>query len=699
MFLIAFLLLFLGSLVWPLFIDPGTPLLSGSTIGLQIAIGLCYVCWWLILSSFLKRARSGPIQVLWHVLLTALLFTVLLIPALQIPGGVTEDLQALTPTVHLKNGIIGLLVASFSFIVLLRLRALVRRRRQAAGRNWSRMIWSMVLLSLSIRYLSNLDFATFIDTLKLVLAIVLAGATVAYIAVNAFRVSWTGQLRGKHKLFAMVLGVTLLGVILFLLSVLTTSLDPPQVGTWSIDDFPRYLRAYSLPLAVFSALSLIFGFLYILSSVLTLLFNIPSSADIRITVDEMGVLDNLTSLMKSTVDIGEVAERIVEQTVEGYQASAAWIALLDYENEPYRPTIAAAQNISPKQAAAAIDTVAFFNEVAGTKEVLVIQQVATDYRSRTSLGGGMESLAVAPLGDAAEVSGALFIVRDEAYGFEKDDIAAIRMLTSYSSLALEHARLVESTIERERLERELAIAREVQLRLLPRDLPEFAQMGVAASSSPAQEVGGDFYDLIKLDNGDVAIIVADVSGKGTSAAFYMAILQGIFRSAARVTPSPREFLIQANRAISDCLDTRVFVTAVYGLIDPSSGSLYLARAGHCPAVLADENGEVREWRSSGLGLGLNQGDLFKDSLEVVHHEFALGDVIVLYTDGLIEHRNNEGEDYGAERLIASISKYRNMDARALHDALIRDLDIFTGEKPSFADDLTLLVLKWHRPPV
>ena len=623
-------------------------------------------------------------------LLTSILFLLLLIVVLRIPGGVNDEREPITAIAHLEIGLVGLLAASFAFILLQRLRTLVRRRRQAASRNWTRMLLSMLGVSL---YSGVSDWMP--DRVDTILLIILAGAAVAYIAVNAFRVSWITQVRGRQKLLAVLVGIGLLFVLALLVIVSEPGESFPPIAGVSLSDLRVYLPAYSLSLAVFALLGAVFGFLYTLSSVLSLLFNIPGDPEVRLTVDEMGVLDNLNSLMKSAVDVNEVAERVVEQTVEGYHASAAWLAVLDYENEPFRPAIAAAQNISIERAAAAFDTSAFYNEVAGSKEVLVIQQVATDYRVRKSLGSDIKSLAVAPLGDGADVSGALFIVRAEAYGFENDDIAAIRMLTSYASLALEYARLIESTIERERLARELAIAREVQLRLLPQDLPESEHLSMAASSSPSQEVGGDFYDMLELEDGKVAVIVADVSGKGTSAAFYMAILQGIFRSAARLTPNPREFLLQANHAISDRLDRKIFVTAIYGLVDQHTGVLHLARSGHCPAIWVNASGEPCEWRSSGIGLGLNQGTLFADSLAVVEHQLTPGDVIVLYTDGLIEHRNADGEEYGIERLTNAISDHRQLEARALHNALLRDLAAFTGGQPSYSDDLTLVVLTWQ----
>ena len=474
LYLTAFLLLFLSTLIWPLLAGPDvSSQYAWPNIGLQIAVCLSFVLWWLILANTLERARSSPVQVLWQVSLATLLFILLVIGILQIPGGLNEDLTPLTHSAHLKRGLAGLVGASFAFVVLMRLRMLVRTWRQAGGRNWILMILSMLVCSLLLEYAPNGELGAVGDAVRVVLFVAIGGATVFFIAVNAFRVSWITQLRGRQKLLSMVLGLLLLASMLLPLFVYTVE---ATVAGISVEEFRQYVDSYSGPMAVFTLLSAIFGFLYALSSALSLLFNIPDNADVRLTVDEMGVLDNMTGLMQSAGDVEEVAERIVEQTVKGFNATAAWIAVLDYDKEQFSPEITAAHNISPKHAEVSVDITACFNEVAGSKEALVIQQVATDYRVRASLGRGMGSLAVVPLGDGADVSGALFIARDVAYGFEKDDIAAVRMLTSYASLALEYARLFESTIERERLARELAIAREVQLRLLPQQLPEIAQL-------------------------------------------------------------------------------------------------------------------------------------------------------------------------------------------------------------------------------
>ena len=220
-------------------------------------------------------------------------------------------------------------------------------------------------------------------------------------------------------------------------------------------------------------------------------------------------------------------------------------------------------------------------------------------------------------------------------------------------------------------------------------------MGIAASSVSAQEVGGDYYDLLQLESGQLAFIVADVSGKGTSAAFYMAELQGIFQSVANITPDPQIFLEHANRALGNSLDKNVFVSAIYGLINHSREEVVLARAGHCPAAIVNIGGNGRLLRSEGLAIGLDRRDLFGSTLEVERHEFHPGDVLVLYTDGVVESRNSTGEEFGYDRLLEAIKRHRHESAQVLHDALISELNEFRDGRDEFLDDQTLLVMKWH----
>ncbi|MDX1532497.1 MAG: PP2C family protein-serine/threonine phosphatase, partial [Rhodothermales bacterium] len=213
-------------------------------------------------------------------------------------------------------------------------------------------------------------------------------------------------------------------------------------------------------------------------------------------------------------------------------------------------------------------------------------------------------------------------------------------------------------------------------------------------------VCGDYYDSVDIGDGCFGVIVGDVSGKGTSAAFYMAELKGIFQSASKLTRSPAEFLVRANEALAGSLGKNAFITAVYGVLDPEAGTFTVARAGHCPVALARSGGPVELIRSGGLGLGLDRGPLFQKALQERELRLHPGDVFVLYTDGLTETRDRQGEEYGYERLQEAIGRHRHREPDALRDALLHDLRRFAGHAATDApdDDLTLVVLKWAGVP-
>ena len=272
--------------------------------------------------------------------------------------------------------------------------------------------------------------------------------------------------------------------------------------------------------------------------------------------------------------------------------------------------------------------------------------------------------------------GALFFTKSMSQAFEPDDLEAITGFAAQAALALDNARLFTERLEVERLERELSIAREVQQKLLPQTLPELDGLSIAATSVPALEVGGDYYDFHPVDEHRLAVIVADVSGKGTSAAFYMAELQGIFKAVSQILPEPDDFLGAANRALATLLEKNVFISVIYGLLDTRNGTLRLARAGHCPAAVSDLSGATHFVDQRGLGLGLDAGPIFTKSLEVKEHQLQPGDVFVMYTDGVVESRNEVGDEYGYDRLLDALSDNRHEDAFELHNALVRDLNDF-----------------------
>ena len=269
---------------------------------------------------------------------------------------------------------------------------------------------------------------------------------------------------------------------------------------------------------------------------------------------------------------------------------------------------------------------------------------------------------------------------------------------SFNSMTSSIEDLLQQKAEKERLEQELRIARNIQMSLLPQGPVAMPGLTVIAHCEPAREVGGDYYDFLPIDEHTLGILVADVSGKGTSAALYMAELKGIVLSLSQRYRSPRELLIEADRIISNHLDSRSFITVTYLVVDLRAGTVQYARAGHCPLVYVP--GPYASQRAPQLlapdglvlGLQLDGGRTFVRLLEEVSVPLGRGDLFVLFTDGLTEAMNGQGDCFGESRLAALIGEHADLPADELRERILRDIEAFTGSAIQ-QDDMTMVVLR------
>ncbi len=264
--------------------------------------------------------------------------------------------------------------------------------------------------------------------------------------------------------------------------------------------------------------------------------------------------------------------------------------------------------------------------------------------------------------------------------------------------------------EKERLEHELAIARQVQLALLPRTLPNIPGFQVAAALQTANEVGGDFYDLLPLDKQNFLFTIGDVSGKGASAAFYMAQCISLLRFSPQFSRDPQEIVVRLNKYFSDPLiDRQVFVTAVVGSLDAKTARVQLVRAGHTPPILIPGNSakSIAELHCQGLGIGIERrGGLFEKNLKSLSLKLQPGDTLLFYTDGLVEAaslpagglgqagaaENAAAAFYSEERLRSLLQKSRGANAEELLRILKDDITQFYAGRP-LVDDYTLLIIQ------
>src|SRR5918994_2023321 len=255
------------------------------------------------------------------------------------------------------------------------------------------------------------------------------------------------------------------------------------------------------------------------------------------------------------------------------------------------------------------------------------------------------------------------------------------------------AHLEQEIRERQRVEHDLRVARSIQQASLPKEVPMLKGWQIAPYYQPAREVGGDFYDFHLLPEGRVGLVVGDATGKGVPAALVMSTTCGMLRLAAQSHTSPSQMLQGVNEVLFPNIPSNMFVTCFYAILNPKSGHLVYANAGHDLPYL-QRNGEAEELRARGMPLGLMSKMSYEEKETTLH----VGEAALLYSDGLVEAHDPEGEMFGFPRLRALLAEHSAEEERLVGDFLMEELYSFVGEGWELEDDITLLTLRRSASP-
>ncbi len=269
----------------------------------------------------------------------------------------------------------------------------------------------------------------------------------------------------------------------------------------------------------------------------------------------------------------------------------------------------------------------------------------------------------------------------------KDQLGS--MGRSFNSMINSIESLMNQVAEKQKYQEELRIARDIQMSLLP-DVEGLDWCNnISASCIPARDVGGDYYEILQVEDGIIGVFIADVSGKGASAAFYMAELKGILIALKHLWSNPNALMLKLNEILKPALASNVFISGAYLLLDPVVKQGQLARAGHCPSFLVKSSGEVVEMMPPGIALGIADNKVFGKILEVAEFQMDRDDKIILYTDGLDEMTFHD-QMYGVEKLKEVLRKNGGLNADMLKNAILEDVLGFLSSEAQ-NDDLTLVV--------
>jgi serine phosphatase RsbU (regulator of sigma subunit)/predicted ester cyclase len=251
--------------------------------------------------------------------------------------------------------------------------------------------------------------------------------------------------------------------------------------------------------------------------------------------------------------------------------------------------------------------------------------------------------------------------------------------------------LEQERIERERIEQDLRVARSIQQASLPKEVPTLEGWEISPFYQPAREVGGDFYDFFELEDGRLGIVVGDATGHGVPAALVMASARSMLRAVAQASESPGDALRRVNDPLATDIPPNMFVTCFYAILDPESGYLVYANAGHDMPYVRRSDGEAEELRARGMPLGLMPGMGYEEKQTILQ----AGDAALLYSDGLVEAHDPEAEMFGFPRLRALVAEHG--EKGSLADLLLEELYSFVGEGWEQEDDITLLTLRCSAP--
>ncbi|MGC8781634.1 MAG: PP2C family protein-serine/threonine phosphatase, partial [Anaerolineae bacterium] len=401
--------------------------------------------------------------------------------------------------------------------------------------------------------------------------------------------------------------------------------------------------------------------------------------------DQLLALYDLARSTRSRLSIGEILDSLTREAARLVKTEAAAALVWPAGEAPI---------IVPHGAASA-DTqwlLGLFEEARGDGRHRVLER--GDARAQ-GLPAAIRNVLLVPIKLGDQYAAALALINKPDGPFGSPDIKLAHAIAEQAGTQIENVRLYQEKLAQTRLETEMALARRVQMHLLPQRPPALAGLDVYARTLPALEVGGDFYDLIHLPGGPYSFVVGDVSGKGISAALIMAMTRTVLRSAGRspgpaaAWPTPAQIMSRATDELYDDLtEVGMFVTIFFGQYDPSERRLRYANLGHSPVIYRPAGGPPRLLEADGPALGMLPVNLAEDQ----ELPFGPGDLLLVATDGFNEARNAQGDMFGYERLLDLAQELADLPAGAIADRLYERVAAFSAGHGQ-DDDQTLIILK------
>ncbi|MEQ9297734.1 MAG: SpoIIE family protein phosphatase [Cyclobacteriaceae bacterium] len=636
----------------------------------KIALGLFVLSIVLFYRYRINKAESvNFIDLLWRVFVTGLITTVVSLAIKFIFSIFGDTSLAKNPLVinffyHINLG----LIIAFTVSTLIVWKRLILYQKTKTLLAFWRIFEYSLLGALAFDILGYALFDPFFN--------VLLGVLILMGLVLSFNLKWVAYLNFKQKWKSILFIVLVIIYLFYFLDGLVDYSNQDVLVTDLLDSV--YI------LASFSFISI-----YSLISALVILFNLPTSSVFEKKLEEAMNFQRLSQSQPTGQKKEQIYEILLDSTISAVFADAAWLEITE-DSSPilskYNVTDAEIEDIKEAVKNTTLKKVinTEFDQVPNSQKL-----------SATLKGVKFKSILLFPIIIKQKQIGSIALLKEVGDSFNKEMVDIINTFVNQASISLENFQLINEAIKNERYKEELKIASRVQQSLLPSGLEQSDHFDIHGISVAADEVGGDYYDSFRLDDDRLALIIADVSGKGTSAAFHMSQMKGIFHSLVQMSLDPKQLMVAANNALSRCLEKTSFITATYFEINTSKTKVSFARAGHCPTLYySAQHNQLEYFKNKGLGLGILRNSNFEKYVQVNEFQYSAGDIIVLYTDGITEAANGDNEQFGYERLSDALMKFTDQTPEQISNGIFETLYEFC-EQDSLDDDYSMVVVKFR----
>lgn len=614
------------------------------------------------------------VDLLWRVFATGLIATVTSL-ALRLVEFLLNNTKLTTHPVfqdlfYLIN--LGLMI-SFLMMAFSAWKRLILYQKS----KWLLRLWAFFEFGLLITLIYNSFRVPLIEWLY----VTLLGIFIVVGLVLSGNMKWVAFLNFRQKWTSLLL---LLLTVFYLLYIFYTNSSLSE----RIGNVYPYFTHYRYHIFILSLMVFVTG--YSIFSFLVILFNLPTTSVFEQKLEEVVNFQRISQSIQTEQSEESVYNILLETSVSSVFADAAWLEINSNAHEQKLFTY----KITDKESHDIINHLNAHN-IKGVFDQGSEKTKNLSKHLASLKGSRFRSILAFPIYVKGDNIGTLALLKELPESFNKEMTKIVSTFSNQAGISIENFRLMEEALQNERYKEELKIAKMVQKSLLPTLLEQDIDFEIAAFSESADEVGGDYYDTLRVNENLVSIIIADVSGKGTTAAFHMSQMKGIFHSLAQRDIEPDNFMVLANQALVYCLERGSFISATYFIINTQTKKIRYARAGHCPVLYYSAEKQTLEYfKDKGVALGMVRNRSYSNFIQAYEFEYKPGDLMVLYTDGITEAKDNKGTEFGYDRLLSMVKDVHLLSAKGIQDHLIGKLYEFTGTD-NIDDDYTTMIVKFN----